>query len=99
LNLQLRFLKQLFNIETYKQSLNRTKSGKNKFNILKIVISLKIFFLEQIDVYFKSLSVDITRSMYKTMNELQTHVDRNVQKSGYAEVCVSSLFAQFYFNV
>jgi hypothetical protein len=32
------------------------------------------------------------------MTELQGHVDRMVQKSGYAEVCISSLFAQFYFN-
>ncbi|CAF4026543.1 unnamed protein product [Rotaria sp. Silwood2] len=79
LNLQLRFLKQLFNLDTYKNSLNRTK-------------------LEQIDTYLKSLSVDLTRPLYKTMNELQVHIDRIVQKSGYAEVCISSLFAQFYFN-
>jgi hypothetical protein len=32
------------------------------------------------------------------MNELQVHIDRIVQKSGYAEVCISDLFAQFYFN-
>jgi hypothetical protein len=32
------------------------------------------------------------------MNELQQHIDRIVQKSGYAEVCISDLFAQFYFN-
>jgi len=55
-------------------------------------------FLEQIETYCKSLSPDVIRSMTKTMNELQTHVDRIVQKSAYAEVCVSSLFAQFYFN-
>ncbi|CAF3590618.1 unnamed protein product [Adineta steineri] len=79
LNLQLRFLKQLFNIDAYRQSLNRTKS-------------------EQIDTYFKSLSTDTTRSIYKSMNELQVHIDRIVQKSGYAEVCISDLFAQFYFN-
>ncbi|CAF5088461.1 unnamed protein product, partial [Rotaria socialis] len=29
LNLQLRFLKQLFNIDAYKNSINRTKIGKN----------------------------------------------------------------------
>jgi hypothetical protein len=51
------------------------------------------------DVYWKNLSNDTTRSMSKAMNELQTHIDRIVQKSGYAEVCISSLFAQFYFNV
>lgn len=51
------------------------------------------------DVYVKSLSTDTNRSITKTMNELQTHIDRMVQKSGYAEVCISSLFAQFYFNV
>ena len=51
------------------------------------------------DVYIKTLSNDTTRAMSKTMNELQTHIDRMVQKSGYAEVCISSLFAQFYFNV
>ncbi|CAF0895230.1 unnamed protein product [Rotaria sordida] len=79
LNLQLRFLKQLFNIDAYKNSLNRNK-------------------LEQIDTYLKSLSVEMTRSIHKTMNELQVHIDRIVQKSGYAEVCISNLFAQFYFN-
>jgi len=57
------------------------------------------FFLEQIDVYWKSLSVDITRSISKTMNDLQIHIDRIVQKSGYAEVCISALFAQFQFNI
>lgn len=51
------------------------------------------------DVYIKTLSNDTTRAISKTLNELQAHVDRTVQKSGYAEVCVSSLFAQFYFNV
>ncbi|CAF3355969.1 unnamed protein product [Rotaria sp. Silwood1] len=79
LNLQLRFLKQLFNLDVYKNSLNRTKLG-------------------QIDMYFKSLSADIHGSICKTMNELQAHIDRIVQKSGYAEVCISTLFAQFYFN-
>ena len=38
------------------------------------------------------------RLISKTMNDLQGHIDRIVQKSGYAEVCVSDLFAQFYFN-
>jgi len=55
--------------------------------------------LEQIDTYLKSLSSDATRSVSKTMNELQIHIDHIVQKSGYAEVCISSLFAQFYFNI
>ncbi|CAF0773863.1 unnamed protein product [Adineta ricciae] len=79
LNLQLRFLKQLFNLDSYKQSINRTKS-------------------EQIDTYLKSLPADTMRLISKTMNDLQGHIDRIVQKSGYAEVCVSDLFAQFYFN-
>ena len=51
------------------------------------------------EVYWKGLPSDTTRSMSKIMNELQTHIDRTVQKSGYAEVCISSLFAQFYFNM
>jgi hypothetical protein len=55
--------------------------------------------LEQIDAYLKSLPVDIVRSMLKTMNELQMHIDRIIQKSGYAEVCISDLFAQFYFKM
>ncbi|CAM4970193.1 unnamed protein product [Rotaria socialis] len=79
LNLQLRFLKQLFNIDAYKNSINRTK-------------------IEQVDAYFKTLSVDVTRSIHKNMTELQLHIDRIIQKSGYAEVCISNLFAQFYFN-
>jgi len=58
-----------------------------------------IFFLEQIDVYLKNLSNDINRLISKTMNELQIHIDRIIQKSGYAEVCISELFAQFYFNI
>ncbi len=60
---------------------------------------MRLSFLEQMDVYWKNLSSDTTRSISKTMNELQTHIDRIVQKSAYAEVCISSLFAQFYFNI
>ena len=97
LNLQLRFLKQLFNLDAYKQSLNRTKSGRDTVlfsSLHKLTLSL----LEQMDGYLKNLSSETTRSMSKTMHELQTHIDRIVHKSGYAEVCISSLFAQFYFN-
>lgn len=57
-----------------------------------------MFILEQIDAYLKSLPADTTRAISKAMNELQLHIDRIVQKSGYAEVCISTLFAQFYFN-
>lgn len=57
------------------------------------------FSLEQVDTYWKNLPADLTRSMLKTMQELQQHVDRVIQKSAYAEVCISDLFAQFYFKM
>ncbi len=79
LNLQLRFLKQLFSLDTYKQSLSRNKS-------------------EQIDAYLKTLSAEVHRSIMKSLHELQTHIDRIVQKSGYAEVCISTLFSHFCFT-
>ncbi|CAF4381056.1 unnamed protein product, partial [Rotaria magnacalcarata] len=77
LNLQLRFLKQLFNIDAYKNSINRTK-------------------IEQVDAYFKTLSVDVTRSIHKNMTELQLHIDRIIQKSGYAEGDMPPEHSEFF---
>ena len=40
----------------------------------------------------------MNRSIFKIMNELQFHIDSILQKSDYAEVRISDLFAQFYFH-
>ena len=79
---------------------NTPSIGRKQVRAIHVSDAMTLFeIIEQIDAYMKSLPSEIARSISKCMNELQTHVDRTIQKSGYAEVCISDLFAQFYFKM
>ena len=49
-------------------------------------------------MFWKSLSSDTTRSISKTLNAWQRHIDHMIEQNGHVEVCISFLFAQFHFN-
>ena len=50
------------------------------------------------EMFWKSLSSDTTRSISKTLNAWQRHIDHMIEQNGHVEVCISFLFAQFHFN-